>query len=415
MSLGADVFNTGKTGATGGDEITEPAGNEEIARFDDINVKEVENAPEEEKVRYDFTGPKNQGISSENSAPGQITKKNTASSVKQKTVVYLSCRHGPKSNNKLEFPDEIYYSRFASILFNEIFTEKDIASSANRTQFSKSLYKILTNKNASSDDSEFTKEIGRVMAKYGIAAKSGSKWKTTTDNKTEAAFYKKYGKKIDSLVSKINEFYREDGIHGAKKVVNDKFRLWQTQDNNLSTGCFKIAAQSGTSYKDVPEYIANYETMTAIRDALVADGYAVKCSRDSKSSNKLVNGKAITNKNMALQANASNAVIHICIHWDSSSQNSKGMHTFYSKSLGGMRSASKKAANAMANAGSSDNYTTLNWATIPSVILECGYMNSADYGTSCYSSDNKSRAKNMRAWAKANIKDIEKGIKSLSE
>lgn len=416
LALGADVFHTGKTGAAGGDEMTEPAGNEETARFDDINVKEVEKAPEEEKANYSFAGPVNAGVTQASSAPNKIATKNSAAkAAAQKTVVFLSCGHGPKGNNKLEFPDETYYADFASNLFNETFIGNGVSTAANQTQFTKSLYKVLTNKNASTIGTEFTKEFASVMKKYGIAAKSGIDWKTTTAGLSKAAFYKKYGKKIDRLVSKINVFYRESGLKGTKKIVNDKFKYWQAQDNNISGKYFKVAAQAGTSYQGFPEYQANYETMAAIRDALVADGYAVKCSRNSKSSSKLVNGESVTNKNMALQANESNAIIHICIHWDSSAGHSKGIHTYYSKSLGSERAASKKAAKAMASAKSSDDYTTLNWSTVPTVILECGYMTSSDYGADCYDSDDSSRAKKMRTWAKANIKDIEKGIKSLSE
>lgn len=434
LKLGADIFGTGKTGAAGGDRVTEPQGNEEAVRFDEINIKEVEEAPKEEMAAYDLNGPENAGISPDATEvptkPEEIVKKSTSGEATQKNLVYISCGHTSGGNKKLEFPGKQYYFFFTKNLYRKIYPSIKTPDGA----FARALYKVLSGKSAGSGNSYYAK-FHNLMKKYGIEKKSGGSFVPTTTGKNYSNYYAGYGKAIDAMVEKVNAFIEDPdtSLSDAKRTVRSTFKAMQAQSNgeltiigNSTKNCakvFKIAAQAGASYSEggttVDEYEINYDTMQAIGAVLTAAGYTVKYSRSTVGSSKLTDGNPVTNKNMALAANNVKASLHLNIHWDSSNGKEK-INLYVGKSLGSAKKESKNVANAMKKAGAkgvieSDGYTMLNWAEVPTLIVECGALNSKDFGKVGFAKTEKGRKKKLNTWAKNNKKVFVEGAKAATK
>lgn len=134
----------------------------------------------------------------------------------------------------------------------------------------------------------------------------------------------------------------------------------------------------------IPEYKTNLAIAKATKTELQKRGYKVIMLRTT-------NDCSLSNKQRTQKANKSGADIHICIHCNSStSKKSVGPlaivpssskyvgKTVYTKSRslgksivsGVSKSTGKKACSTIY----SDYYTTLNYAKIPTFILECGFM-----------------------------------------
>lgn len=390
-------------------------------------MKEVEKAPAEERVAYDFSGPENAGVNknSASSAPSAITKKAASSPIEDRTTVYLSCGHVDYGDNSLEFPAKEYYYFFLRNIDKLLYGAYNKSTNSCNLGFARPLYKSLTGKSMPSGTAG-TKKFNNLMKKYGIAETSGSGAIPTAGKTTYKKCYKEYGSKIDRLIDKINTFYTKNSLSSDKAVVKQQFKKWQAQTNEelskVNNGrisgerVFKIASQAGGSYAGrIDECAINYETMRAVKAVLKSAGYKVLVSKSSAGTRRLNNGEAYTNRNISEVANASGAAIHICLHWDSGMT---GVNVFYADSFG-EKKTSKKAAEAMKKAGaktikSTDAYSTLNWGRIPTMLVECGCMNNDDYGK-LYSPDEKKRAKNMLMWAKENKKIFIDAIKAIED
>lgn len=150
----------------------------------------------------------------------------------------------------------------------------------------------------------------------------------------------------------------------------------------------KAKLTSGTSgvSTGIPEYKTNLAIAKAARKALRKAGYKVIMLRTT-------NDCPLSNQQRTKKANKSGANLHICIHCNAGSSGAKGPLVIvpassryvgkgiYNKScrLGSSlisavaRSTGKKANTTIR----SNYYTTINWAEIPTVILECGFMSNA--------------------------------------
>lgn len=147
----------------------------------------------------------------------------------------------------------------------------------------------------------------------------------------------------------------------------------------------KAKLTSGTSgvSTGIPEYKTNLAIAKATRKALRKAGYKVIMLRNT-------NKCPLSNQQRTKKANKSGADLHICIHCNAGSSRARGPlvivpassryvgSKIYKKTcrLGSsLISAVSKSTGKRANATIRSNYyTTINWAKIPTVILECGFM-----------------------------------------
>lgn len=147
----------------------------------------------------------------------------------------------------------------------------------------------------------------------------------------------------------------------------------------------KAKLTSGTSgvRTHIPEYKTNLAIAKATRKELVRRGYKVIMLRTT-------NKCRLSNQQRTKKANKSGADIHICIHCNAAGRSAKGAlvcvpasskyvgKSIYKKSckLGKdlLSSVSKATGKKSHGTIRSNYYTTINWAKIPTMILECGFM-----------------------------------------
>lgn len=147
----------------------------------------------------------------------------------------------------------------------------------------------------------------------------------------------------------------------------------------------KAKLTSGTSgvSTHIPEYKTNLAIAKAARKELVKRGYKVIMLRTT-------NKCPLSNQQRTKKANNSGADIHICIHCNAAGSGATGPLVcvpasskyvggkIYTKSckLGSYILSSVAKATGKKSHGTirSNYYTTINWAKIPTMILECGFM-----------------------------------------
>jgi N-acetylmuramoyl-L-alanine amidase len=147
----------------------------------------------------------------------------------------------------------------------------------------------------------------------------------------------------------------------------------------------KTKTSSGTQgvKSGVPEYEVNLEVSLMLRDALEAEGATVVMTRES-------NNVDISNIERALIANGAEADLFLRIHCNGSEDSSVNGIGLYVRDTGTLAQESYDAADcllpAMADATGAkangiykrDTYTGLNWAQVPAILVEMGYMSNAD-------------------------------------
>lgn len=166
---------------------------------------------------------------------------------------------------------------------------------------------------------------------------------------------------------------------------------------------------TGVSTK-IPEYKTNLAIAKAAKKELEKRGYKVIMLRTT-------NKCALSNQQRTKKANNSGADIHICIHCNSASSSkatgplvcvpasSKYVgKKVYNKScrLGKLLLSSVSKATGKKSHGTirSNEYTTINWAKIPTMILECGFM----------SNPKEDRQLNSASYQKKIAKGIANGV-----
>ena len=170
----------------------------------------------------------------------------------------------------------------------------------------------------------------------------------------------------------------------------------------LTSGCTGVSTH-------IPEYKTNLAIAKAVRKELVKRGYKVIMLRNG-------NYCPLSNQQRTKKANKSGADIHICIHCDSYGTSSSGPHTcvpassvymgktVYKKTLRLADYVLSKTAKAVGKKSHgvirSNYYTTINWAKIPTFILECGYM----------SNPREDRQLNSASYQKKLAKGIANGV-----
>lgn len=155
----------------------------------------------------------------------------------------------------------------------------------------------------------------------------------------------------------------------------------------LAPGSSRRKAKLTSGTAGVRTHITEYKTNLAIAKAtkkeLKKRGYKVIMLRTT-------NNCPLSNQQRTKKANKSGADIHICIHCNASGASARGPLVCVP---GSSRYVGKKIFNSSRRLGScllssvakavnkkshgtirSDYYTTINWAKIPTMILECGFL-----------------------------------------
>lgn len=170
----------------------------------------------------------------------------------------------------------------------------------------------------------------------------------------------------------------------------------------LTSGCDGVRTH-------IPEYKTNLAISKAVQKELEGRGYRVIMLRTT-------NNCPLSNQQRTKKANKSGADIHICIHCDSAGAGSTGPHicvpassrymgkTLYKKTLrlGSLVLSGAAKATGKRSHGTirSNYYTTINWAKIPTFILECGYL----------SNPKEDRQLNSKSYQKKLAKGIANGV-----
>lgn len=173
----------------------------------------------------------------------------------------------------------------------------------------------------------------------------------------------------------------------------------------------KAKLTSGTSgvSTHIPEYKTNLAIAKAVRKELEKRGYRVVMLRTT-------NNCPLSNQQRTKKANKSGADIHVCIHCNAAGRGATGPlvcvpassryvgKKIYKKSrllgrllLSNTAKAVKKKSHGTLR---SNYYTTINWAKIPTVILECGFM----------SNPREDRQLNSKSYQKKLARGISDGI-----
>jgi len=181
--------------------------------------------------------------------------------------------------------------------------------------------------------------------------------------------------------------------------------------NGPGSSTWKAKLTSGTSgvSTHIPEYKTNLAIAKAVRKELKKRGYKVIMLRTT-------NNCPLSNRQRTKKANKSGADLHICIHCNSAGSGATGPlvcvpqngrflgNKLYKKCkrLGRLLLSSTAKAVKKRSHGTirSNYYTTINWAKIPTVILECGFL----------SNRREDRQLNSKAYQKKLAKGIANGV-----
>lgn len=150
----------------------------------------------------------------------------------------------------------------------------------------------------------------------------------------------------------------------------------------------KVADGTGGVATGIAEYEFNLNFSQCLKRKLESAGYRVFMIRESNDVN-------ISNQERAAMANASGADLYLRIHANGTGDSSvKGIETFYpspnNPDIGYLSAPSEKLSklilHEMANAAGAkargaiarDDLTGTNFATMPSCLIECGYMSNPE-------------------------------------
>lgn len=154
----------------------------------------------------------------------------------------------------------------------------------------------------------------------------------------------------------------------------------------------KVASGTRGTTTDIPEYVTNLEVSLKLRDLLTALGAEVLMTRETHDVD-------VSNQERAIMMNEWGADLVLRIHCNGSTDpfvQGMGMYVRYS---GDAAQESYELAQSLLNHMSEttgakkagvfkrNTYTGLNWSTVPSVIVEMGYMTNPDEDVKLNSAD----------------------------
>lgn len=212
----------------------------------------------------------------------------------------------------------------------------------------------------------------KVSAKAATATTAAKK----ADKKTTKKKMKKKTKKTQKAKKQRTVFiaagHQQRGISSTERLAPGSSR----RKAKLTSGTAGVRTH-------IPEYKTNLAIAKATKKELKKRGYKVIMLRTT-------NNCPLSNQQRTKKANKSGADIHICIHCNASGASAQGPLVCVP---GSSRYVGKKIFNSSRKLGScllssvakavnkrshgtirSDYYTTINWAKIPTMILECGFL-----------------------------------------
>ena len=147
----------------------------------------------------------------------------------------------------------------------------------------------------------------------------------------------------------------------------------------------KAKVSSGTSgvATGIAEYVTVLDISLKLRDALLEQGAEVYMTRESHDVN-------ISNQERAKMLNDAGVDLMLRIHCDGAGNRSKHGIALYCSRSNSIAGESRRAAEAILpavcaatgakNNGivSNDDYTGQNWATVPCIMVECGFMSNPE-------------------------------------
>ena len=143
----------------------------------------------------------------------------------------------------------------------------------------------------------------------------------------------------------------------------------------------KVSSGTAGRVTRVPEHVVNLQIGLKLRDALEALGAEVYMTRSTADVN-------ISNQQRAKMMNALGVDLVLRIHCNGGSSSKNGMEIFV-RQTGACKAESAAAAQLILNAMAkqtgaknldvkyTDTYTGLNWSTVPSMLMEVGYLTNA--------------------------------------
>lgn len=397
LKLGEDVFNTGHQGVFGGEEGTDPQSNEETHIFQNYDVKKVEKAPKDEKVAYNFTGPENAGITpSQAPAASTIQPIAPASNVNPTSTIVITAGHCSVSQKSLECPAKQCYKVLIELLLkkttaydpgNASKKGKVAISPTSQDALIKDLYKAWKGEGVESGASGAKKAASLLIAMGAIKGKNGN-YTSLAYGEKALDYYKKYGKKAELLIRLINKGKDKyssisNWISSNNMTANENTSVRTKLEGSgvlLKRRCFE-----GCSSGKYVEYQATYAIAKALQKKLSSEGYNVKMGRTSRDTTKMEDGSYFSNRNIAEYGNKQKAIIHFVIHWNDTPKmlfelggdlTTHKVNLEISKRVA--NAMKKKAGNEAKDVTTTTQLTTLNWATVPTLIVECGSLKS-DY------------------------------------
>lgn len=210
----------------------------------------------------------------------------------------------------------------------------------------------------------------KVSAKAAAATTQAKKATTKTAKKTAKKKKKTKAKKQRTVF--IAAGHQQRGISSTERLAPGSSR----RKAKLTSGTAGVRTH-------IPEYKTNLAIAKATKKELKKRGYKVIMLRTT-------NNCPLSNQQRTKKANKSGADIHIFIHCNASGASARGPLVCVP---GSSRYVGKKIFNSSRRLGScllssvakavnkkshgtirSDYYTTINWAKIPTMILECGFL-----------------------------------------
>ena len=216
----------------------------------------------------------------------------------------------------------------------------------------------------------------KVSAKATTVATTAKQTAKKADKKTTKKKTKKKTKKTKKAKKQRTVFiaagHQQRGISSTERLAPGSSR----RKAKLTSGTAGVRTH-------IPEYKTNLAIAKAAKKELEKRGYKVIMLRTT-------NNSPLSHQQRTKKANASGADIHICIHCNASGASAQGPLVCVP---GSSRYVGKKIFNSSRKLGScllssvakavnkrshgtirSDYYTTINWAKIPTMILECGFL-----------------------------------------